>query len=94
VNALEKVISLCDRPGMGVERSNARSASSGQFDDEALVCWLLILEAGADCERTARRPEIAQAARAALREISPRFLRAARSAGYSDLIVDEVRRMF
>jgi hypothetical protein len=94
VNAVEKVISLCDRPGMGVERSNARSARSGDFDTEALVCWLLILEGGIDCERAARCPKISTAAREALNEISSQFLREARSAGYSEYLVNEVRRMF
>ena len=90
---LEKVIQLCRQPGMGVERINAESATDGKFDAEALACWLLVLADGIDCERAARRSDIKQAAKAALREVAPRFFREAQRNHYSKYIVESMRSL-
>lgn len=92
-STLERVISLCERPEMGVEQLNARSARLGQFDLAALAGWLHMLTTGTDCERAARRPDISAAAREALRELAPRVYEAASNERVRYL-VPELRRMF
>lgn len=74
--ALSRLIDLCDRHGLGVEQLNSRTARRGGFDESALTAWLISLSRGVDCERSARTPEIQQAATGALKELGPRLIRA------------------
>ena len=93
MSALERVIFLCDQPAMGVERLNAESARTGEFDLAALTGWLHMLAKGTDVERAARRSDIAAAAREALRELAPRVYESAANSRAAYL-VPELRRMF
>ena len=93
MTAVEKVVQLCERPDMGIERLNARSARLGEFDIIVLAGWLHMLATGTDCERAARRPNIAAAAREALREVAARFYEAAANDSSTRYLMAEVRRM-
>jgi hypothetical protein len=72
-SALDKVIAMCDRSDFRVEQLNARTAKRGAFDASALTAWLYSLARSVDCERAAMRPEVREAAAAALRELRPQL---------------------
>ena len=90
---LSKIIALCERPGMGIERVNAQFARTGRFDLAAKVGWLSNLAKSTDVERSAHRSEIRIAASEALLELAPRVIREAPKQPRLRYLVDEMRQL-